>query len=84
MIMLWAGGLGLRFWQGQYILFFVTTSRPAIGSTQSPVQWVPVALSMGIKQMVHEADHSYKNALHFTNEKVTVSDMHSLSSGLSV
>jgi hypothetical protein len=33
-------------------------SRPALGPTQSPIQWVPGALSPGVKRRVREADHS--------------------------
>jgi len=32
-------------------------SRPALGSTQSSIQWVPRALSKGVKPPGHEADH---------------------------
>jgi hypothetical protein len=34
------------------------SSRPAMGSTPSPIQWVPGALSPSIKRPGHEADHS--------------------------
>jgi hypothetical protein len=37
---------------------FSTSSIPAQGSTQSPIQWVPGALSPGIKRQGHETDHS--------------------------
>jgi hypothetical protein len=37
---------------------FSTSSRPALGSTQPPIQWVPGALSMGVKRPGREADHS--------------------------
>jgi hypothetical protein len=33
-------------------------SRPALGPTQPPIQWVPVALSPGVKRLGREADHS--------------------------
>jgi hypothetical protein len=29
-----------------------------LGPTQPPIQWVPGALSLGVKQPGHEADHS--------------------------
>jgi hypothetical protein len=37
---------------------FSTSSRPALGSTQPPIQWVPGALSPGVKRPGREADHS--------------------------
>jgi hypothetical protein len=33
--------------------------RPTLGSTLSPIQWVPGALSLEIKRPGHEADHSH-------------------------
>jgi hypothetical protein len=38
--------------------FFSTSSRPTLGLTQPPIQWVPGALSPGIKRLGREADHS--------------------------
>jgi hypothetical protein len=38
--------------------FFSTSSRPALGPTQLPIQWVPRALSAGVKWPGREADHS--------------------------
>jgi hypothetical protein len=35
-----------------------TASRPALGSTQPPIQWVKGALSPGIKRPGREFDHS--------------------------
>jgi hypothetical protein len=37
---------------------FSMSSRSALVPTQPPVQWVPGALSLGVKQQGHEADHS--------------------------
>jgi hypothetical protein len=37
---------------------FSTSSRPTLGSTQPPIQWVPEALSPGVKRQGREADHS--------------------------
>jgi hypothetical protein len=37
---------------------FSTSSRPALGPTQPPTQWVPGAVSPGIKRPGREADHS--------------------------
>jgi hypothetical protein len=38
--------------------YFSTLSRPALGSTQPPIQWVPGALSAGVKRPGRKADHS--------------------------
>jgi hypothetical protein len=39
-------------------LLFTTVSRPALGPIQPPIQWVPGALSPGVKRPGREADHS--------------------------
>jgi len=37
------------------ISFFTPASRPALGPTQPPIQWVPGALSLGVKWPGREA-----------------------------
>jgi hypothetical protein len=37
---------------------FSASSRPILGLTQPPIQWVPGALSPGVKRQEREADHS--------------------------
>jgi hypothetical protein len=37
---------------------FSTSSRPVLGPTQPPIQWVPWAISPGVKRPGREADHS--------------------------
>jgi hypothetical protein len=37
------------------------SSRPALGPTQPPIQWVQGALSLGVKQQGLEADHLPSN-----------------------
>jgi hypothetical protein len=59
--------------KGLQIFLFTTMSRPALESTQPPLQWVPGALSLEVKQPGHEADHSAlssakaKNARNYTS-----------------
>jgi hypothetical protein len=40
------------------IFYFPISSRQALGPIQSPIQWVPAALSPRIKQQEREADQS--------------------------
>jgi len=47
-----SGGRGLG------IFLFVTMSRLALGPNQLPIQWVLGALSLGLKRLWREADHS--------------------------
>jgi hypothetical protein len=45
-----AGRPGFDPRQGQRIFLLVSASRPALGLTQLPVQWVPGAFSPGVKR----------------------------------
>jgi hypothetical protein len=49
-----------RSWSPGRVKYFLfsTSSRPALGPTQLPVQWVPWALSTGVKRLGRETDHS--------------------------
>jgi hypothetical protein len=51
------GVLGFDSRRGLEIFLFTTASRMALGPTQ-PIQWVPEALSLGVKRPGREADHS--------------------------
>jgi hypothetical protein len=44
--------------RGLGIFLFTTASRTALEPTQPPIQWVPGALSLGVKRPGREADHS--------------------------
>jgi hypothetical protein len=68
-------GLDDRFfesWQALGIFIFTIASRPALGLTQPPIQWVPGDLSLGVKLLGRETDHSppssaeVKNAWSYT------------------
>jgi hypothetical protein len=48
---------GFETRRGMGISLFTTVSRPALGLTQPPNQWVPGALSV-VKRLGREADHS--------------------------
>jgi hypothetical protein len=52
------GWSGFDSWRGLGIFLFDTVSRPVLGPTQPPTQWVPRALSLGIKRLGRETDHS--------------------------
>jgi hypothetical protein len=39
--------------------FFSTSSRPALGPTQPPFQWLPGILTPRVKWQGREADHSF-------------------------
>jgi hypothetical protein len=51
-------GSKVRFPAGAGTFLFTTASRTVLGPTQSPIQWVPGALSLGVKRPAREADHS--------------------------
>jgi hypothetical protein len=52
---LWAGQPRGRSSSPGWVMNFLfsTSSRPALGLTQPPIQWVP-----GVKRQGHEADHA--------------------------
>jgi hypothetical protein len=52
------GGVGVRVPVGWRIFFISTSSRPALGPTQPPIQWVPRDPSPGVNRPRREADHS--------------------------
>jgi hypothetical protein len=50
-------GVWFLAWAVKGFFLFITLSQPAPGTTQLPVQWVPGAVSLGVKQPGHEANH---------------------------
>jgi hypothetical protein len=50
---------------GLGIFLFTTASRTALGPTQHPIQWVPGAVSLGVKRPGREADHSPPSSAEF-------------------
>jgi hypothetical protein len=61
------GVLGFDSRQGLGIFLFTTASRTAPGSTQPPIQWVPGFLSLGVKRLGREADHSPPSSAEVKN-----------------
>jgi hypothetical protein len=70
--------LGLNDWwfesrQELGIFLFTTASRLALGPNQPPIQWVPGAISLGVRRPRRESDHSppssaeVKNAWKYTS-----------------
>jgi hypothetical protein len=49
-------GIGVRFLAEKRDFLFSTASRPTLGPTQLPIQWVPGALSPGVKQQGRKFD----------------------------
>jgi hypothetical protein len=59
--------LGFDSRRGLGIYLFTTTSRMAMGPNQPPLQWVPGALSLGIKLPGREANHSPPSSAEVKN-----------------
>jgi hypothetical protein len=49
------------------IFIIYSVSRLALGLSQTPTQWVLLALSPEVKQWVHEADHSPLSGVEVMN-----------------
>jgi hypothetical protein len=62
-----AGRPGFDSQQGRIFLSY-TASRQTLGPIQSPIRWVPWALSWGVKQPGHEADHSSPSSAEVKND----------------
>jgi hypothetical protein len=66
-------GSWVRFPEGAGNFSFITVSRTALEPTQPPIQWVPGTLSLGVKRLGCETDHSppssaeVKNAWSYTS-----------------
>jgi hypothetical protein len=53
---------GFESRQGLGLFLLTSASRPSLGSTQHPIQWVTGALSLGIKRLGREAHHSHPSS----------------------
>jgi hypothetical protein len=63
---LWAEHPRFDSQHGKVFLFF-TASRPTLGPTQSPIQWVQGVISPGVKRPGCEADHSPPSSIRDKN-----------------
>jgi hypothetical protein len=59
--------MGVQFPAGAGRFSLCIASRLALGPTQSPSQWELGALSPGVKQSGHEADHSPPSSAEVKN-----------------
>jgi hypothetical protein len=66
-----ATGHGLNGWGSnpgwRKIFLFSTTFRPALGPTQTSIQWVPIASYPAVKRQRREADHSPPSSVEIGN-----------------
>jgi hypothetical protein len=62
-----AGRPGFYSRQGYQICLHSTASRPALRPTKPPLQWIPGALSPGVKRPGLEADHSSISSAEVNN-----------------
>jgi hypothetical protein len=62
-----ATGYGLDSRQGREIFLNFTESRPTLGPTKPPIQYVPGALSPGLMRPEYKADHSLPNSAQVMN-----------------
>jgi hypothetical protein len=53
--------------RGERFFVFSIVSRPSPGSTRHPLQWVPGALSLGVKRSVRKADRSPPSSAEVKN-----------------
>jgi len=49
------------------VFLLTTASRPALGPTHPPMQWVTGALSLEVKRLGHEADYSPPSSAEVKN-----------------
>jgi hypothetical protein len=49
--------LGDEVLAGPGIFLFTNVSKPTLGPTLPPIQWVQGVLSLGVKQLLREVDH---------------------------
>jgi hypothetical protein len=60
--------LGFDSRRGLGIFLFTTASRTVLRLTQPPIQWIPGALSLGVKRPGREADHAPPSSAEVKNK----------------
>jgi hypothetical protein len=55
--------LGFNSRRGLEIFLFTTASKTTLGHTQPPIQWVPGTLSLSVKLLGRETDHSHPSSV---------------------
>jgi hypothetical protein len=75
---------GLRILAAAESFLFDAVSRPALGSTQPPIQWEPGALSFGIKRPGREANYSPPSSAEVKNAWSYISSQYAFMAWYSV
>jgi hypothetical protein len=70
---LWAGCSWFDTWQELGVFLFTTVSRLALGPTQPPIKWVLGILSLGVKWLLCEADHTLPSSTEVMNAQTYTS-----------
>jgi hypothetical protein len=58
---------GFESLEGLGVFLFTIISRPGLGPTRPPIQWLPGALSLGVKRPEREADRSHPSSSEVKN-----------------
>jgi hypothetical protein len=58
---------GFDSWQGQEIFLYSTSSGPALGPIQPPIQWANGTISLGVQRSGREANHSPPSTAEVNN-----------------
>jgi hypothetical protein len=61
----------LNSWQEQETFLFFRVSRPAMGSSQLPIQWILGAISPGVKGQRYESEYSPPPSAKVKNSRIT-------------
>jgi hypothetical protein len=63
-------GMNFDYGQGQDSFILHTGFRPILEPNQSPIQWIPRALSLGGKLLGREADYSPESSAEVKNVRL--------------